>query len=67
MELLRSALDTEGPLSPLGGEIQLWLALGLQVRSPPEGPLPNMSTERPFVAVHFVFIHRMSIQGQYLV
>ncbi|KAK9832030.1 hypothetical protein WJX81_000090 [Elliptochloris bilobata] len=30
VELLRSALDTEGPLSPLGGEIQLWLALGLQ-------------------------------------
>ena len=35
VELLRSALESEGPLSPLGGEIQLWLALGLQVlRSP---------------------------------
>lgn len=52
VELLRSALDTEGPLSPLGGEIQLWLALGLQVLSSLEGHLPNMSIKRPFVAVH---------------
>ncbi len=31
VELLTRALDAEGPFSALGGEIQLWLALGLQV------------------------------------
>lgn len=28
--LFQEALDTEGDLSPLGGEIQLWLALAYQ-------------------------------------
>lgn len=27
-----AALDREGPFSPMGGEIQLWLALAYQVR-----------------------------------
>ena len=29
-----AALDREGPFSPMGGEIQLWLALGYQVHPP---------------------------------
>ena len=29
--LLTQALDREGPFSPMGGEIQLWLALSYQV------------------------------------
>ena len=31
MAFLTQALDREGPFSPMGGEIQLWLALGYQV------------------------------------
>jgi hypothetical protein len=31
VQFLTQALDREGPFSPTGGEIQLWLALGYQV------------------------------------
>ena len=31
-QLFTVALDREGPFSPMGGEIQLWLALAYQVR-----------------------------------
>ena len=31
VQLFTQALDREGPFSPLGGEIQLWLALAYQV------------------------------------
>jgi hypothetical protein len=31
VQLLTQALDKEGPFSPLGGEVQLWLALAYQV------------------------------------
>lgn len=31
MQLFTAALDKEGPFSPMGGEIQLWLALAYQV------------------------------------
>jgi len=30
-QLFTAALDKEGPFSPMGGEIQLWLALAYQV------------------------------------
>lgn len=32
-QLFTAALDREGPFSPMGGEIQLWLALAYQVHS----------------------------------
>lgn len=31
VQLFTQALDKEGPFSPLGGEVQLWLALAYQV------------------------------------
>ena len=31
-QLFTAALDREGPFSPMGGEIQLWLALAYQVQ-----------------------------------
>lgn len=31
MQLFTAALDREGPFSPMGGEVQLWLALAYQV------------------------------------
>lgn len=34
--LLERALDEEGPFTPLGGEVQLWLALAYQVWIPGE-------------------------------
>lgn len=34
VEILTQAVASEGHLSPLGGEIQLWLALALQVPRP---------------------------------
>ena len=33
IQYFKGALDREGPFSPMGGEIQLWLALGYQVLS----------------------------------
>lgn len=33
IQYFKAALDKEGPFSPMGGEIQLWLALGYQVCS----------------------------------
>lgn len=34
VQLFTQALDREGPFSPLGGEVQLWLALAYQVSQP---------------------------------
>jgi hypothetical protein len=31
VQFFTQALDKEGPFSPLGGEVQLWLALAYQV------------------------------------
>ena len=35
LQLFTAALDREGPFSPMGGEVQLWLALAYQVQTSP--------------------------------
>ena len=41
-QLFTAALDREGPFSPMGGEIQLWLALAYQAQ--PQSVLCNRTT-----------------------
>ena len=50
-QLFTAALDREGPFSPMGGEIQLWLALAYQVQTPPS--LPKLSTGSQCLPLYF--------------
>ena len=45
VQYFTAALDREGPFSPMGGEIQLWLALGYQVHSLPHSTCLTASVQ----------------------